>query len=372
MNKFLQRVIASMSGTRIYRSTAWQSIGIAALLSACASAPPSRTPDATAKSESVPQSSTLSAKLAPDEEALRELVALQDRLDRVAAPLLVNNASLCKGNARHLLGFTAKNRYSYSGEYASAAQKLFNLTDRLQVTSVLGGSGAARVGIIPGDGLVAVEGKPLPQGENAERQAAALLAPLVGNRSHVKLTIMRNGGIQALEVPLTTACAFRIELGNSDAINTYGDGQRVLVTRGMMRFAQSDPELGLVLAREMAHDILRHAAQRHESATIAGVIDNLIRVHPDLGMVTGLAGLKPYPQDLDASADTLGIYLAARAGYPTADASMFWRRLADKTPAGIANGFTALHPATNYRIAAIDRAINAVRVKEAGKKPLLP
>lgn len=346
-------------------------IGIAVLLSACATPPTAKLPEP-GKPAGSGQQVTATAPLSADQEALRQLVTLQDRLDRVAAPLLVNNAALCRQNARHLLGFTAKNRYSYSPEFAAAAQKQFNLSERLQVTGVLAGSGAARVGMMPGDALIAVEDKPMPEGVNAERQAAALLAPLVGKRSHVKLAIARNGVNKSVDIPLTTACAFRVELGNTDAINTYGDGHRVLVTRGMMRFAQTDQELGLVVAREMAHDILGHATQRHDTATIASVIDNLIRIHPDLGMVNGLSGIKPYAQDLDASADFLGIYLAARAGYMTGDASAFWRRVADNTPTTIANGFTALHPATNYRVAAIDRAVSAVRTKQAGNKPLLP
>lgn len=371
MKKIMQISFDTMHIPRKQRRNGWLLIGIAALVSACATPPTSRLPEAGTTPE--PRQQVAAAtQLSADEEALRQLVALQDRLDRVAAPLLVNNAGLCRHNARHLLGFTAKNRYSYSPEFAAAAQKQFNLNERLQVTGVLAGSGAARVGVMPGDGLIAVEDKPIPEGENAERQAAALLAPLVGKRSHVKLTIQRNGARQTVDVPLTTACAFRIELGNTDAVNTYGDGQRVMVTRGMLKTAQSDQELGLVLAREMAHDILGHAMQRHDAATIASVIDNLIRIHPDLGMVTGLSGIKPYSPQFDASADNLGIYLAARAGYPTAEAGAFWRRVAENTPASVANGFTALHPSTSYRLAAIDRAVNAVRSKLANNKPLLP
>ncbi len=371
MNKPMQTSFDSAITSRDRYRNPWLLMAVATFLSACATPPSSKLPDP-GKTTVQAQQATPAAALSADEEALRQLVALQDRLDRVAAPLLVNNAALCRHNARHLLGFTAKNRYSYPPEFAAAAQKQFNLNERLQVTGVLAGSGAARAGVMPGDGLISVEDKPLPEGENAERQAAALLAPLVGKRSHVKLAIMRNGVNQSVEIPLTTACAFRVELGNTDAVNTYGDGHRVLVTRGMMRVAQSDQELGLVLAREMAHDILGHAVQRHDTATIASVIDNLIRIHPDLGMVTGLSGIKPYARDFDASADHLGIYLAARAGYATADASAFWQRVAEKTPASVANGFTALHPATSYRIAAIDRAAGAVRTKQAGNKPLLP
>ncbi|MGZ3254903.1 MAG: peptidase M48, partial [Burkholderiaceae bacterium] len=53
---------------------------------------------------------------AAEQGALQSLVTQQDRLDRVAAPLLVNNPEICKDNARNLLGFTAKNKYSYSEE----------------------------------------------------------------------------------------------------------------------------------------------------------------------------------------------------------------------------------------------------------------
>ena len=49
------------------------------------------------------------------QEELVKMVALQDRLSKVSAPLLINNADLCKTYARNLLGFTAQNKYSYPG-----------------------------------------------------------------------------------------------------------------------------------------------------------------------------------------------------------------------------------------------------------------
>jgi len=101
------------------------------------------------------------------QDALRSLVAQQDRLDRVAAPLLVHNPELCKGNARNLLGFTAKTKYSYSAEFVDAAQQSLGLNDRLKIMGVLAGSGAARAGVRRGDTLLAVNDKPMPQGENA-------------------------------------------------------------------------------------------------------------------------------------------------------------------------------------------------------------
>jgi S1-C subfamily serine protease len=50
---------------------------------------------------------------------------------------------------------------------------VLNYGDRLEVASVLPGSGAARAGLRKGDALVAANGKVLPVGANAETLAAA-------------------------------------------------------------------------------------------------------------------------------------------------------------------------------------------------------
>jgi len=306
------------------------------------------------------------------QDALRSLVAQQDRLDRVAAPLLVHNPELCKGNARNLLGFTAKTKYSYSAEFVDAAQQSLGLNDRLKIMGVLAGSGAARAGVRRGDTLLAVNDKPMPQGENAERQAAEVLGPLLAGRSSVKLTLERNGASITLNVPLTPACAFVIDLGNTDNVNAYADGHRVLVTRGMLAFAHSDDELAYVLGKELAHNALAHASKQRMNATVGGIIDNLVRMHPDLSTMGGTSGVRATPQELDAAADTLGLYMVARAGYGLDRAMPFWQRLSSQYPATVLNGYTAIHPATGYRLAAIGKAVGEIKAKQADGKPLLP
>jgi hypothetical protein len=307
-----------------------------------------------------------------EQATLRALVAQQDRLYRVAAPLLVKNPDLCKGNARNLLGFTAKNKYSYSAELAEAAQAALGLDEQLQVMGVLAGSGAARVGVRRGDKVVAAEGKTIPPGPNAERQAATILAPLVGNRSSIKLNVIRDGANLPLTIPLTRACAYSIELGNADNVNAYNDGRRVMITRGMMNFARTDDELAYILAKEMAHNSLLHATKQNMSATVADIIDNLIRIRPDLTTMAGTSGVKSTPQELDAAADTLSLYMVSRAGYSIDQARSFWERLANQYPATVLNGYTAIHPATSYRLAVMDKIVADVRAKQAAKRPLLP
>jgi hypothetical protein len=319
----------------------------------------------------VPAPVVNTAQLAEEAE-LREMVALQDRLYRVAAPILVNNPTLCRHYARNLLGFTAKNKYSYSNEFVESAQKILGLDEQLQIMGVMQGSGAANAGVLSGDKLIAVNNIPLPQGQNAEYQAGVLLAPEVSEHMSIKLTINRGGTDMSLDVPLTHACAFIVVLGNTDNVNAYADGFRVMVTRGMMNVAKSDEELAYVLATEMAHNVLGHATKRHMGANIAGVIDNLARIHPDMGKLGELSAIKPSPQELNVAADKLGLYMVARAGFAVDNAEPFWARLAAEYPPTVVDSYSALHPATVSRLAIVVKITNEIKSKQAAKKALLP
>lgn len=361
---------------RAVRHALWLPI---ALLAACAT----QTPVSQQAQEPAPQtieSTSASPETAapapraesPAETALRTLAADQDRLYRVAAPLLVKNADLCKSDARNLLGFTAKTRFSYSADFVEAAQSVLGLEDRLKITGVLPDSGAARAGVAVGDLLVSVENKPMPKGPGSERQAAVILGPLVATRPALKLGLIHDGNPRQVNVPLTRACAFGIELGNADHVNSYADGRRILMTRGMLNFVRNDNELAYVIAREMAQSVLGHARQQRMTATIDSVVDNLIRMHPDLSTMSGTAGIRAYPEEMDVAADRLGLYMAARGGYPVDGAAAFWQRLAGTYPATVQNGYTAIHPATAARIAAIQQTVAAIKTKQAEHKPLTP
>lgn len=316
----------------------------------------------------VPQQSVESA----EHSTLRSLTGAQEKLYRITGPILVNNSGLCKGNARNLLGFTAKNKYSYSIELAPAAEELLGLNEQLQVMGVLPNSGAAKAGVLRGDVLLAIEGTPIPTGLNAERQAATILRPLMGKRSAVKLNVMRMGSEIALTVPLTHACAFGVELGNADHVNAYNDGQRVLITRGMMNFVQSETELAYVLAKELAHNSLRHASKQKIAGTVSAVIENLVRIQPDLSTMAGSAGIKAMPPELDAEADRLALFMLARAGYNIDGAPQFWKRLAAQYPASVLNAYTAIHPGTSLRLTTIEKTVTEIKSKQASRRALLP
>ena len=296
---------------------------------------------------------------------LRAIAILQERLDHVAGPLLLKNASICKKQSRSLLGFTARNRYSYSAELSDVAQATLGLGEPLQVTAVMAGSGAERVGLRRGDNLIAVGNKPMPQGKNAEYDAPAVLAPFVVGQTSVKLTVQRDGRNLTLSVPLTRACGFRIELGNTDSVNMYADGRRVLVTRGMMNFVRSDEELAYVVANGIAHNLFGHAHKLQSTAATGDIINHLMQVRPD---ASRLPTLKPVPPAMDALADRLALYIVARAGLNVEGAAAFWQRLAVQHPAGEVGSFSANHPSTAQRIAAMEKAIGEIKRARVRKK----
>ena len=353
--------------------SAFSALMLALLVSGCTTPRPMQQgPLPAAPQGPVEPAPVLTPPMALEAEELSKMAVLQDRLYRVAAPLLINNAELCKSQARNLLGFTAKNRHSYPGDYNEAAHLAFGMGERLQVTGVLAGSGAAQAGLQRGDRLVSAGAKPLPSGPNASTLAGAVFGPLVAARPSLTMGIERDGASKQLTIPVTRACGFGIELGNADNVNVYADGARVMVTRGMLNFARDDDELAYLLAGGMAHNLLGHAASQRNASTIGSIIDNLIAVRPDTSMLIGSGGIKAMPPELDAAADRLAVVLLARAGYNVNDAAPLVTRMAASYPATVLNGYVANHPATALRVAAIDKAVAAVKAKQAARKPLLP
>jgi hypothetical protein len=342
------------------------------VLSGCATQSPQQPMPMPRVVERAPEAPGLSPQMAAAADTLTKMADLQNRLYKVAAPLLIQNAELCKGQARNLLGFTAKNRWSYPGDYNEAAHVAFGMDERLQVTSVLAGSGAAKAGLQTGDVLVGAAGKPLPTGQHALSQAGAVFGKIIASQATLPMTVERHNNERQISIPVTRACAFAIELGNADNVNAYADGSRVLVTRGMIHFTRNDDELAYVLAKSMAHNMLGHAASQRNVSTIGSIVDNLKSVTPDTSMLIGSGGIKAMPPEMDVAADRLGLYLAARAGYDIDGADNFWKRLNETHPATVLNGYNANHPSITARMAAIEKAQAEIKSAKKAKKALVP
>lgn len=346
--------------------------GLALLVTGCASL---NLPSPTAPTGQTAQSAPGQANELPRTQAdprLSALLASQDRVYRVVAPLITKNAPLCKTASRPLLGFTAKNKYSYPPELTRAVEGTLGLDDGLQVMQVLEGSGAIRAGIRRGDQLQSLQGQSLPRGPQAENEAARIIGPLLKNATDIQVSLQRSGKPLTLQVALTPACAFAIDIGHAPHVNAYADGRRIMVTQGMLDTLHADEELAAILAREIAHNVQKHAVTMKLAATQSGIIDALLPLTPDLKPFAGSAGLRPMDDKLDQEADRLAAYLMARAGYAPEAVMHAAQKLAQAVPASVPNGYTALHPWTEERAALMRTTLAEIRQKQTARKVLVP
>ena len=343
-------------------------------LAGCSSLTPSpATPSSgtPAPTTSVPAKPGSTVSRSESESEFDRLIARQDRVYRVIAPLIVKNAVLCKTAARPLLGFTAKNRYSFPAELRDAAVARLGKGDELRVVQVLEGSGAQRAGVQRGDALLSIAGKGLPLGPQAETETARLLAPLLKQTTEVDVQVLRNEAPITLKVALTTACAYTVDIGNAPHVNAYSDGRRVMVTAGLLAEV-SDQELAVILAREIAHNVQLHATTMQIRATMVSIIDTLLPPKPDLSGFAGSAGLKTMDEKLDQEADRIALYMLARAGFNPTVAVDTLERLARRYPATVLNSYTALHPWTDDRKRQMVDTIAEIRKRQSSKKSLVP
>lgn len=298
---------------------------------------------------------------------LKQLVEMQDRLEDVSGKLLIRNTDLCQNQLRNILGFSVANKYTYSSAWASMAESTLGLGNRLQVMNVVPGSGAERAGLKRGDVLVSIDGTAAPQGSNAEQEAVQMLSSAVSQGRAVAVTVSRGGSQRTLTIPVTVACGFHVELGQSPNVTAFSDGNRIMITQGMMIYAKSDESLAYVIAKEMAHTVLDHPKLVKNTAKAKILIDKLIQTP---AKSTDTTGLRPMSRKFDIDSDSLSLAMLMRGGYGIDGTTRFWRNLAYHYPATRKKHYTSLHPETTSRVSVMPQSITRIKAIERRRKAL--
>ncbi|MEG3123117.1 M48 family metallopeptidase [Sphingomonas sp. GB1N7] len=199
-------------------------------------------------------------------------------------------------------------------------------------------SPAATAGIIAGDILLAIDGKAIPQepdlalpfdAARARHRADAITDLLQTARG---LTVLRNGATLAIEIIPLPACPSRVHLARSGQRNAFADGRHVFLTTGVLALLRNDDEVAFLIAHEMAHNILGHAA--------------LMRS----GAVGGRKGIR----QIESAADRLGGMLMLNAGFDPVRGAALLRRLGG-SDFGIV--LLARHESPATRIAALQALV---------------
>lgn len=197
---------------------------------------------------------------------------------------------------------------------------LYRLDRGPGVLTVLDNSPAAEAGLVAGDTILAINGRPLPSPpdrrnkgwrEAVHASEAAIEEEL--RLGPVKLLVLRDGRELETTLGSVPACPARVRLARSSQVNAFASGRNVVITTGLLGFIGNDDELAVAIAHELAHNILGHPerlrAQRVPRGLLRGIGKNAARVRAT-----------------EEEADRLAVRLLWMGGYDVGAAIPFWRR----------------------------------------------
>jgi Zn-dependent protease with chaperone function len=265
-------------------------------------------------------------------------------------------------------------------DYRPAAARL-GLSEQVRVWTVTQGLPAEAAGLLAGDLVLNAGGKPLHDGKDLS--SALVDAQETGV---IQLRIRSAGGPDERDVLLQgkSACAYPITVSEQDSINAMADGDKIVVTKGMMRFVTNDDELALVIGHEISHNALHHMRQNKAMVGVGAGVGLLLDVaaalggvntgeaFTRLGMQAGSGMNRVFSVDLEQDADYMAIYLSERAGFNIEAAPDFWRRMAAEQPEDIEDYMGRTHPSSPERSAALQTAIAEIASKKQNGLPLVP
>ena len=305
--------------------------------------------------------------------ALQSLIHHHDRLLRISYPLLVTAQPYCEDDTRASIGVQFSNKYSIPDDLQDAAQRKYDLGDPIQLLLIAPDSAADVSGLQPGDVLVSINGIGSPVGEDALEDLHDLLAKEIKSGTVTTLTIKREGVMQSFPLTPVRSCNYPVVLSGADEVNASADGDRIIITKGMMRFATGDQELSLVVAHELAHNAMGHIRAKTTNYLLGSVFDIAAAAYGvDTQGLFGNIAAGMYSQDFEAEADYVALYFMAQAELDIEGAANFWRRMAAEHPGSIRTNHAASHPATPERFLAIEQTVVEIEAKLSSGAGLVP
>ncbi len=177
---------------------------------------------------------------------------------------------------------------------------------------------------------------------------------------------------------------YRVTLLDSPAVNAFAlPSGRLYVTRGLLALANDSSEIAAVMAHEIAHVTLRHAATRSElemrSALVSRVVADVLRDQRAVATVRDASriDIARFSRDQELEADAESVRTLAKAGYDSFGAMRFLQSL-DRWVALTTNGseasvqqaaydMLATHPATPQRVEATRAAARRIAAPGLGE-----
>ena len=281
-----------------------------------------------------------------NEAAAREVASLlvaavsvfkqkNERLQSIYYNLSIANLKLCGNHVHATIGAKFDTISNHPKIAREAQARVFGITDKFSVRSVISGSTADQAGLQVGDQITALDGQKVI-GENWINSS---LLPAVRRGDILSLIVERPDGLKLLKIKPVKACSFPVKLIIDNDITAITDGNKISMTTSAMRFFKSDDEIAFAISHEMSHNLL------------------------------DLLGSN---QNYEYASDYMAGYLMARAGYDVRHATYFFRRLAAEDPSSIPLDRRGPHPSTAIRITLLENLYMEIEEKKLQNIQLLP
>lgn len=292
------------------RCEALAAVGLAGLVAACA-----------AGGGGDPRSAASGLSATPDQR-LAAIAELDRRVVGVFHRLVTANVDLCPE-----LGWAAGWALHAANQYDGPLRDILVLEglegDLPALSATVPGGPAQKAGLAPGDVILKIDGEALQVGETAGRARYEGVEANLGridealeDAAPVLLKVRRNGVERDVWLRPEAACDYDVHLDVSDELNARADGSSVHVSSALVRFAATDDELAVILAHELAHNVLQHREALDAESPARRVFGNLAVAPARLERV-------------EREADRVGLFLMARAGFAFEVAPGFWRRFGE-------------------------------------------
>lgn len=293
-------------------------------------------------------------------DPLLALIAMEQRVAPIVQRLATGNARWCNDQVASP-GWLLGDRRLYRDTIWTRARAAYGApdADHLFIAALDPDGPAARAGLQRGMAILAINGqRPDAMTTDPHARMAAAHALLVRADPAAPLAISVAGRTEPVIVPAGRGCMSEFRVEASENLRAQADGTLVLISAGMVRFADSDDELAALIAHELAHNILRHRA-RLDAAAIKRGMRQMFGRSARLTKAT------------EQEADRLAVWLLAGAGYDPGAAARFWTNFGKRHGAGI---FTApTHPRWKQRVAMVTEEMAEIeRLRRADPNVIPP
>jgi hypothetical protein len=150
-----------------------------------------------------------------------------------------NNFGNC-ANTGYATGFLLLDHRTVQPEWRAIAKRVYEIQNYPKIGLVAEGFPAFEEGIQPGAELISVDGV----------DCASNVCGPVGQSNNVSTYVImdKNGNKNEYRIEKDPICQVNIQIHNSDQINAFTDGKSIILTKGIIRFSESEDELMMILA----------------------------------------------------------------------------------------------------------------------------